>query len=368
MVVLETSKLFGGLSAAELQVLRNAVKVQSFKSEQTIFTEGEAGDGLYMVRSGRVRISALVNQEERRTLSHVAPGDFFGEMAVLDNEPRSATGTAEESTEVYYIPRLDILRLLESSPTLAVSLTREFSRRLREFNRRYIQEVLQAERLALVGRFARSSVHDFKNPLNVIGIAADLAGMESAAPALRQMARSRIRKQVDRLSDMINELLEFTRGSQNAVIPAQTNYGTFVRHFVEEIKPDLADNSVALECANEPPQIALLFDPTRLQHVFANLIHNATDAMPQGGKITLRFLVTDDDITTKIEDTGSGIAPEIAPRLFEAFASYGKAQGTGLGLSIAKRIVEDHRGRIQARNAPGRGAIFSFSLPRSRRS
>lgn len=363
MVVLETSKLFSGLSPAEFEVLKNAVRVQSFPADTVIFKEGDEGHGFYLIKTGRVHISALVNQEERRTLSNLNPGDIFGEMAVLDNEPRSATATAVEQTEVYWIPQTDILRLLEGSPGLAVNLMREFSRRLREFNRRYIQEVVQAERLALIGRFARSIVHDFKNPLNVIGIAADLAGMENATASMRQMARSRIRKQVDRLSNMINELLEFTRGSQSSIVPAQTDYAAFVQHFLQEISLEMTENSVILECENEPPSVSLLFDPTRLQHVFGNLIHNALDAMPHGGKIKLRFSVTENEVVTEVEDSGKGIAPEIVPCLFQPFATHGKVQGTGLGLSICKRIIEDHRGRIQARNAPGRGAVFSFSLP-----
>ena len=108
---------------------------------------------------------------------------------------------------------------------------------------------------------------------------------------------------------------------------------------------------------------ALLLDPTRLPHVFYNIINNACDAMTEGGKVKIRFKQNEKEVVTEIEDTGKGIAPEIAPRLFEAFATYGKSQGTGLGLSICKKIVEDHYGKISARSEPGRGAIFSFSLP-----
>ena len=97
--------------------------------------------------------------------------------------------------------------------------------------------------------------------------------------------------------------------------------------------------------------------------MFYNLIHNATDAMSSGGKIYMRFELTDREVITEIEDSGPGIAPEIADRLFDAFATFGKAHGTGLGLSICKKIVEDHQGKIFARNEPGRGAIFSFTLP-----
>ena len=85
--------------------------------------------------------------------------------------------------------------------------------------------------------------------------------------------------------------------------------------------------------------------------------------MPDGGEIFIRFYCDENEIVTEIEDTGPGIAPEIAGQLFQPFATHGKAHGTGLGLSICKKIVEDHHGRIWARNQPGHGAIFCFALP-----
>jgi two-component system sensor histidine kinase HydH len=101
--------------------------------------------------------------------------------------------------------------------------------------------------------------------------------------------------------------------------------------------------------------------------VFFNLFHNATEAMPNGGKILLRFRTERNEVVTEIEDTGPGIAPEIADRLFEPFATFGKMHGTGLGLSICKRIIEDHHGWITACSQPGKGAVFSFGLPLSPR-
>src|SRR5438552_12547849 len=363
MVFLKASKLFSGMDAEELPALERAARLQTYQAGRNIFQEGDPGDGLYVIVEGKVQITFLVGQDQRRVLSRLGPGDFFGEMAVLDNHPRSATATAETDTQVYFIRRDDLQHVLASSPALAVSLVKEFSLRMREFNQQYTQEVLQAERLTLVGRFARSIVHDFKNPLNIIGISAEMAAMENSTPEMRQAGKNRIRKQIDRLSNMINELLEFTRGSASTVVLARTDYADFVKQLVEDIRPEIAAKSVTLELENEPPVVALLLDPTRLPHVFYNIINNACDAMPDGGKVILRFQQNEKEVVTEIEDTGKGIAPEIAPRLFEAFATYGKVQGTGLGLSICKQIVEDHYGKIGARSEPGRGAIFSFSLP-----
>ena len=364
MVTLEASKLFGQLSPPELSALRDIAQEQTFAAGQEIFKEGDSGDGLYVVRDGLVEISGQVENKGRLVFYQVGPGDVFGEMAVIENKPRSACAVARTQTGVYFLPRAEMLALVERSPALALALLREISHRLREFNRQYLRELLQTERLAIIGRFARSIVHDLKNPLNIIGLTAELAGMERATPQMRQQAGARIRKQVERISDLINEILDFTQGSQSDFVLAAADYNAFVTQLLEELGPEAALKSVTVELENPPPSVELFVHPKRLRRVFYNLVHNATDAMPEGGRIVLRFRVAEKEVVTEIEDGGRGIAPEIAGQLFELFATHGKAHGTGLGLSICKRIIEDHQGWISARNQPGRGAVFAFGLPR----
>lgn len=363
MTELDSIPLFSPLGPGELAALREVVRQQAYRAGTEIFKEGDLGDGIYFVRDGEVEISALVSKESRKVFSKVGPGEMFGELAVIDNKPRSAWAVASRDTEVYFISREAAQELIVRSPVLALGLMREISNRIREFNRQYLDEVLQIERLAVLGRFSRSIVHDLKNPLNIIGISAELAGMETATKETRDEARIRIRKQVDRISDMIGEILDFTQGGRSAFILAPTDYGSFVKGLAEELSAEVQMKSARLELEEPLPQADLLLDPKRLRRVFYNLIHNATDAMPEGGTIRLRVLNSDGEVVTEIEDSGPGIAPEIANHLFEAFATYGKAHGTGLGLSICKRIVEDHQGWIKARTEPGRGAIFSFGLP-----
>lgn len=363
MAALKTSKLFSGLLTTELEKLEQTCEIRRFRPAQPIFKEGDAGDGIYIVLEGAVLISAMVNASERRTLCRVTSGDFFGEMAVLDNEPRSASAVAELESNLYFIPREEMLSMLERNPRLAVALVREFSQKMRDFNRQYIQEVLQAERLTIVGKFARSIVHDFKNPLNVIGISAEMAALPDAAPEMRETAKKRILRQVNRLTTMIAELLEFTRGSQVAVVLSEINLAGYIHQIIEEIRPEVEAKGAKLEVQAPPSDISIPLDPGRMTHVFYNLINNAVDAMPAGGRIYLRFKKREKDVLVEVEDTGKGIAPEIASRLFEAFATFGKPNGTGLGLSICKKIVEDHRGTISVTGEPGRGARFEFTLP-----
>jgi signal transduction histidine kinase len=364
VVTLANSRLFAEIPSEHLQSLNGLVREQSFSPGQEIFREGTAGDGLYVVKEGLVEISVLVGSV-RHVFSQVQPGDFFGEMAVLEEKGRSASAVARQQSVLYFIPNAEILKLVAGSPELAMTLLREISHRLREFNRHYLREVLQAERLALVGRFARSIVHDLKNPLNVIGLTAEMAGMEQLPPELRQNAVNTIRLQVERISEMVNEILEFTQGTQTELILPPMDYSQFVAQAVEEMSKETALRNITVELSNPPPAVSLIINPRRLRRVFNNLTQNATEAMSEGGRIVLRFQTTPSEVITEFEDTGPGIAPEVAGQLFQAFATFGKMHGTGLGLSICKRIIDDHRGWIKARHEAGRGAIFCFGLPRS---
>ncbi len=361
MGALEASKPFRNLIPADQEALRKIAVERSFTAGQQIFKEGDSGDGIYVVKEGTVEILVAMNQNAGRVFAKLGPGDMFGEMAVVELKPRSATAFAKTKTEVYFLPRNELLKMLENSPALALELLREISQRLRDFNRRYVDETIQAERLAVIGRFARSIIHDLKNPLSIISMSAELIAMQSK-PEARENAQMRIRKQVERISDLVGDILDFTNGAQARSFVGNTDYARFVQAVLEEIRPDMELRHVNIE-AQVAPSIALPIDPKRLRRVFHNLIQNAGDAMSGGGKVFVRFHQDNGELITEIEDTGKGIAPEIAGSLFEAFATFGKEHGTGLGLSICKKIVEDHHGRIWARNEPGRGAVFAFTLP-----
>lgn len=368
MVAIESSKLFRRLPPAALQQLRAAAAEKTFGDAQLIFKEGDPGDGLYMVKSGTVEISAEVHDNQRQVLSTLPPGEIFGEMALLDEQPRSACASARGDTTVYFVPRQPFQEVIRQFPEVALLLMQEISGRLREFNRHYLREVLQAERMALVGRFASAIVHDLKNPLTIIGLASDMACDERSTLEMRKTARGRLEKQIERITYLVNDILDFTRGTPTAATLASMDYAAYIKSLLQDFQPEVESRKVTLQLENDPPAIKVPLNPKRLSRVFHNLIGNAVDAMPQGGKISLKFSIADADITTEIKDSGAGISPEILDKLFDPFVTYGKVKGTGLGLSICRRIVEEHGGKISANNHPKGGAVFRFSLPRQRTS
>lgn len=361
MILLEAISLFRHLNRTELQALRLIVKERKFPAGQEIFREGAPGDGVYFVKDGLVEISA--GEGGHRIFSRLGDGEIFGEMAIIEHRPRSATATATQETEVYFLPRGELLSFIKHSPSLSFSLLQQISHRLREFNQHHVRELIQAENLAVIGRFAQGIIHDLKNPLSIISLCAEMFDMPGIGPEAHAKAQSRIRKQVERINDMVGDILIFTQANRKPVELKPADYRAFVLELVADLRTESELKSVQIEMQDVPPALAVQFDARRLSRVFFNLVHNATDMMLSGGKIFLHFQLKENEIITAIEDTGPGIAPEIADKLFQPFATHGKTKGTGLGLSICKKIIEDHGGKIWAQSEPKRGAIFCFSLP-----
>jgi len=363
VATLESIALFRNLGRDELQALRLIAQERHFAAGSEIFHEDDPGDGVYFIKDGLVEISSVVGAGGRRVFSRLGPGEIFGEMAIIEHRPRSATASTVQNTDVYFLPRGEMLSFIQRSPALAFGLLQHISHRLREFNHLHLREVVQAERLAVVGNLARSIVHDLKNPLSIISLAAETFDWPNVSPETRAQAQTRIRKQVERISDLVGDILVFTEGRPPDMEIKPANYHTFVLDLIADLRTEAELKSARIEMQNEPPAILVEFNPRLLGRVFSKLVHNATDMMPNGGTVFLRFRCDEKEIVTEIEDTGPGIAPEIAGQLFEMFATFGKAHGTGLGLAICKKIMEDHKGRIWARNEPGRGAVFAFALP-----
>jgi signal transduction histidine kinase len=365
MIALEETRLCRHLNLEDRKLVKERVIPRDFPAGTCIFEEGAAGDGLYIILAGEVDITAKSTPDRQHTLSRMEAGDYFGEMSIFDGGTRSAGAYARQDCTLRFLPAETVVELLQRSPVLAASVVRDASLRMRDFNRRFLRESLKVERLALMERVARTIVHDFRNPLNVIGIAAEMAADANSSPATRTAAKDRIRNQVEVLDGMLEELIDFTKTSSQDVLLPRMNYAHFLERVIADLHAAANRRGIQIEVASALPDVYIRMNPTRFVRVFTNLCENAFDAMSgrADAQLTLTFEITETSVVTSVKDNGPGIAAEHVNHLFEPFFSFGKIHGTGLGLAICERIVNEHGGRISADSGTGRGATFRFDLP-----
>lgn len=233
---------------------------------------------------------------------------------------------------------------------------------------RDVTELRRAETIRQ--EFVANVSHELRTP--VAALKSLVETLEEGALEDEEVARdflARMHVEVDKLAQLIEELLELSRIESGRVeLRIQpVNLVEVVRAGVERLRPQAERQGVLLEVLPQRPEIAAMADPERIQQVVINLVHNAIKFTPPGGSITVHIYPSGREVAVAVEDTGVGIEPELLDRLFERFFKVDRARsagGTGLGLAIAKHLVLAHRGRIWAESeGVGKGARFTFTLP-----
>ncbi|MBL4683018.1 MAG: PAS domain-containing protein [Nannocystaceae bacterium] len=215
------------------------------------------------------------------------------------------------------------------------------------------------ERLAALGGLAASVAHEIRNPLTAIAGSAELLGSTPELDPQDSRLVRVIQRESNRLSDLITDLLAFTRPKQPHYV--RLSLAGAVRDTREAFSADPMNKGVAitLRIIDDEP---VFVDPAQLSQVIWNLIRNAAEAMERRGKITIEIRREGDRCCMDIADDGPGIPPERIERVFDPFFTT-KEHGTGFGLAIVHRVVEDNGGSIHVASTPGNGATFALSFP-----
>lgn len=231
--------------------------------------------------------------------------------------------------------------------------------------KRMQQQIIQAERLAAVGRLAARVAHEIRNPLSSLSLNVELLGDELDAVAdpnsdeARTLLKS-IASEVDRLTALTEEYLQFSRLPSPKLEAGDLL--TLLRDLAQFTEPELKTKGVELVVELPSRLSPVRFDASQLRRVFLNLFRNAVDAMPDGGTIWLRSWESDGKVCVLVRDSGPGVPVTDRERIFDPFHTT-KDFGTGLGLSIARQIVREHSGEIRCEGEEGKGAEFIVELP-----
>lgn len=225
-------------------------------------------------------------------------------------------------------------------------------------------KLVGSERLAAIGRMGAMIVHDLRGPLAAIRAAGEdvrREGAERTAPALDELGREVLDEAV-RLERMCNELLEIARASERPGVLRQELLDDAVEAALAAVSHEASLQGVEVELDLRAAALVAIDEPA-LRRALHNLARNAFEAMPEGGRLVVRSAREGDQAVLTVSDSGPGIAAEVAERLFEPFATFGKPAGCGLGLAVVRKVVEDLGGAISVAKAEGGGACFEIRLP-----
>lgn len=531
---LRNNILFKGISDKDFAAIRKQLKEHRFRADEIIFTHESEGDDMFLIAEGRVKITKTTRYGEETILAFLHEMDFFGELSMIDEQPRSATAVAVEDSVLFSLNKKNFDKLIYNHQAFTINLLKNISRRIRTSNdtivrelersieraiqdinkltqlidaaktvnstldldqllktildtalkgvnadrgtvylidelkgelwskvlkgtdvveirlpigvgiaghvaktgetvnipdayqderfnpetdkrtgyhtktilcmplknkddkiigvfqlinknggtftyedesfidalsihaaiaienARLAQEMVRAERLSSIGQMASAIIHDIKNPMGTIRVYAQVMKKKAASDEVTKMADEMIR-QVDRLVGMLQEILDFSRGV-GATNFEEVPLGEVVDGILSFIEKDLVKNNVALvkDLKYTGP---LTIDADKMTRVFYNIASNARDAMPQGGTLKVSTELIDGEVIFTFTDTGTGMPAEVKARIFEPFVTHGKKHGTGLGMAIVKKVIDDHKGRIEVDSELGKGTTMRIAIP-----
>jgi signal transduction histidine kinase len=260
---------------------------------------------------------------------------------------------------------LRLLAMFSGQAGLAIANSKEHRAHQRAAEELSIarDQLLQTERLALIGEIAAGLAHEIRNPLVTIGGFARRLEKKLLPPDPNQRYAGIIAGEVHRLEEFLDEILLFGKDRQPIKTPLQLN--DIIRESVQLFSLNLSEAGITVRTILSDRLPTVNADASQLKQVFVNLFSNALDAMPEGGELAVESSFDHGPPTAAIvsvSDNGGGVEPEVLGNIFNPFYTT-KSGGHGLGLALSQRIVTDHAGRLSVVNHPGRGLTFTISLP-----
>src|SRR6056297_1460911 len=330
---------------------------------KVIFYEGEAADRFYIVMEGEVEVWKDYDSPYADLLAVHGINKLFGEMALVDDLPRSATVVTRTRSRLLYINEEEFQRLLKENSLVALAIIRSLSAMVRKSNQTFVEdlrernrqlqkaydelqsaqdELLRNERLTTLGKFSSMILHDIRNPISVIKAYADMLKLSGCDDSKDGKYVDKISFETERLNQLANELLDYSRGEIRLDMGI-VSIPDFFREICDFTDRRLKSKEVEVECSYDYDG-QVIMDHKRMLRVFTNLLENARKALGRQGSCKVSAVQENKMIKFSVRDDGSGMSPEVLDHIFEPFYSSSPNGGTGLGMAIVKSVVEAHHG------------------------
>ncbi len=232
--------------------------------------------------------------------------------------------------------------------------------------RKLEQRLQQTERLQSLGTLAAGIAHEIRNPLATINFNAQMLQRELDLDLNQSQMLSDLIQEVRKIDNIVREVLNFARPREPQFLPANLN--DIVRYCHNLSKVHIRKAKIDLSLDLDPSMPEIIMDSDQIGQVVMNLMINAVEAMPNGGRMEVKTRVDEASgrVLLSVKDTGEGILPEDEGRIFDPFFTR-KPEGTGLGLSICRRILERHGAHIEVESQVGKGSLFRVVFPMTRK-
>jgi signal transduction histidine kinase/FixJ family two-component response regulator len=257
---------------------------------------------------------------------------------------------------------LEMFAILARQATVAMenaSLNAELRANIRQLEESQ-RALIQAEKLATVGRLTASIAHEINNPLQAVQNCLHLAARQELSLPERQSYLEMAQRELNRLMRTVQRMLEFYR--PGALDRKPTDMNELLQRVLGLVEHQLNEQKIRVQTRLSPRLPVVMVVNDQIQQVFLNLMLNAMQAMPEGGDMTIRSTASKREIEVLVEDSGPGVPPEERKHIFEPFVST-KERGSGLGLAVSYGIVTAHGGSLDLVTGRGRGACFRVTLP-----
>jgi signal transduction histidine kinase len=226
------------------------------------------------------------------------------------------------------------------------------------------QRLLEAERLATIGRMASSVSHDLRHSLAAIVANAEFLCEARLSPEQREELYQEIRVAVNQMTDLIESLLEFSR-TRESLRPSYGSVKVTVERVIQTIRTHPEFHRVRIGIRQQGNSEGW-FDQKKLERALFNLLLNACEAVElETGEVDIKIREVPHGVEVQVADNGRGISESVRSQLFEPFVSFGKENGTGLGLTVVQKIIQDHGGDVRVEKTSSEGTVFKLVLPLS---